>query len=228
MSPRVPGSTLGEVVTARRGLGRKRLVFVVGALLIAITLVFFALRLSSDVPELLTGTVPDDAFDRRYVEHPALAYLHIVPGIVFVLGAPVQLALRIRGRHYRLHRRLGRFLVGAGLTSGVFALAFGIPHSFGGAGQAWATVLFGIWFVACLVLGFRAIRRKEVRQHRRWMIRAFAVALGVGTIRVWIGIFQATGLLSLQASFAPAFWIAFTIHVLVGEWWLRTTPHPPG
>lgn len=85
----------------------------------AITLVFFALRLSSDVPELLSGTVPDDPFDRRYVEHPALAYLHIVPGIVFVLGAPVQLALRIRGRHYALHRRLARFLVGAGETSGV-------------------------------------------------------------------------------------------------------------
>ena len=172
--------------------------------------------------------MPEDAFDRRYVEHPWLAYLHIVPGVVFVLGAPIQLAVRIRIRHYRFHRRLGRFLMGSGLVSGVFAIVFGAMHSFGGAGQAAASAVFGTWFVACLVLGLFAIRAKDAVRHRRWMIRAFTIALGVGTIRLWIGVFQATGLLSLQASFAPAFWIGLTTHVAVAEWWLRTTPHPRG
>ena len=207
--------------------GPRRLVFALTGLLIAILLAFFILRVTNDVPELLAGTVPDDEFDRRYVEHPTLAYLHIVPGVIYVLGAPVQLAWRIRSRHYRLHRRLGRFLVGLGLLSGVFALAFGIPHSFGGAGQAWATVVFGSWFLGCLALGLRAIRAKDPNQHRRWMVRAFAVGVAVGSIRIWLGIFQATGLLSLQDSFAPAFWIAFTIHLIAGELWLRSVPHPP-
>jgi hypothetical protein len=201
-------------------------VFGLTALLIAILLVSFVLRVANDLPELLAGTVPDDAFDRRYVEHPALAYLHIVPGVIYVLGAPVQLAWRIRSRHYRLHRRLGRLLVALGLLSGVYALAFGIPHSFGGAGQAWATVVFGSWFITCLALGLRAIRAKDPTRHRRWMVRAFAIGVAVGSIRIWLGIFQATGLLSLQASFAPAFWIAFTIHVVAGELWLRNVPHP--
>ena len=212
----------------RLGHSRKRLAIALTAVLIGVVLVFFALRLSSDVPSLLAGSEPDDAFDRRYVQHPWLAYLHIVPGVVFVLGAPLQLALRIRSRHYRLHRRLGRFLVTAGLLSGVFALVFGGLHPYGGDGQAAAALVFGTWFVLCLILGFGAIRRQDVVRHRRWMIRAFTVAIGVGTIRIWVGLFQVTGLLSLRDSFAPAFWIGLAIHVVVAEWWVRTTPHPPG
>jgi len=68
-------------------------------------------------------------------------------------------------------------------------MGFGLLHSWGGWLEASAALVFGIWFVACLVLAFRAIRRDDVPQHRRWMIRAFAVGIGIGTIRIWVGIF---------------------------------------
>ena len=54
-----------------------------------------------------------------------MAYLHIVPGVVYLFLAPLQLAYRIRSRHYTFHRRLGRVLATAGIISGVFALIFG-------------------------------------------------------------------------------------------------------
>jgi hypothetical protein len=56
------------------------------------------------------------------------------------------------------------------------------------------------------------------------MIRAFSVAVGVGTIRVWTIVFQGFGMLSLPASLAVAFWLAFLIHVAAAEWWLQRTP----
>lgn len=59
--------------------------------------------------------------------------------------------------------------------------------------------------MACLVLAFRAIRRDDVVAHRRWMIRAFSIGVAVGTIRIWIGVFQATGILSFKDSFGIAF-----------------------
>ncbi len=40
------------------------------------------------------------------------------------------------------------------------------------------------------------------------MIRAFAIGLAVGTIRLWVGLFMALGIFDLQGSFAPAFWLA--------------------
>jgi hypothetical protein len=65
--------------------------------------------------------------------------------------------------------------------------------------------VFGVWFLACLVLAFRAIRRDDVVRHRRWKLRAFATGIAVGTIRIWIGLFQATGLLTFEGSFPVAF-----------------------
>ena len=202
-------------------------------MLIAIVLAFAAVRVMVDWPSILAGTVPDDDFAKRYVEHPLVGYLHIAPGVVYLLGAPLQLTRRFRTQHYDIHRRLGRVLLTCGLISGVFALLFGIPFAWGGALQAMATAVFGTWFLACLLLAFRAIRGDDVPQHRRWMIRAFAIGLGVGTIRIWVGIFEGIeqGLSGGTTSTSPdptmfgvAFWLAFTMHVAIGEWWLRRTP----
>jgi hypothetical protein len=65
------------------------------------------------------------------------------------------------------------------------------------------------------------------------MIRAFAVGVGIGTIRIWIGIFTAVVLSTSDAAdpllpdpftFGVSFWLAFAMHVAIGEWWLRWTP----
>lgn len=135
--------------------------------------------------------------------------------------------------HYTVHRRLGRVLLGCGLLSAVFALFIGLFLPWGGLLEGSATLVFGLWFLASLVLAFRAIRRGDVPQHRRWMIRAFAVGVGIGTIRIWTGIFTAVLLatggdpdqtLPEQFTFGVAFWLAFAMHVAIGEWWLRRTP----
>ena len=204
---------------------------VVGAL-VTIVLTFFAIRLVTDVPHLVAGTTPSPgSFERRYVANPVPAYVHIVPGIVFLVGALFQLSARFRRRHLAGHRILGRVLVVAGLVSGVLAIVVGIGFPYGGAVEASASVVFGVWFVAALALAYRAARARRIVEHRRWMIRAFAVALGVGTIRIWIGIFQGVGLLAIQAGlgttwFGVAFWLALAEHVVLAELYLRARPRP--
>jgi hypothetical protein len=70
------------------------------------------------------------------------------------------------------------------------------------------------------VLAYRAIRGGNIRMHRSWMIRAFAVGLGVGMIGIWVGIFAGFQILSLEESFDPAFWLGLSMHVIAGELWL--------
>ena len=118
-------------------------------------------------------------------------------------------------------------LAGLAMLSGVFALIFGGGFAFGGLPEASAAVVFGLWFLACLVAAVRAIRRGDIVQHRRWMIRAFAIGIGVGMVRVWLFVFQAAGLLDFPSSFGPAFWIGFSLHALAAELWIRALPHPP-
>jgi hypothetical protein len=108
-------------------LGTKRLL----AVQIGVGLLFLFVvrnvvtRFVTDMPNIAAGTLPEDEFDHRYVQQPWLAYLHIVPGVVYLFLAPLQLAYRIRSRHYTFHRRLGRVVATAGMISGVFALIFG-------------------------------------------------------------------------------------------------------
>lgn len=199
------------------------------ALLMAIVLVFATIRVITDVPLWIAGEPAEEgSFEQRYVQHGWIAYLHIWPGVAYLLIAPLQLSRRFRERHFRVHRRLGRVVLGLGLVSGIFALGFGVPFSFGGPWQSLAAAVFGSWFVLSLLLAYRAIRRRDVRMHRRWMIRAFAVGLGVGSIRIWVGLLFGTGMLSLEGAFAPAFWLGLSMHVLAGELWLRWRPNADG
>jgi uncharacterized membrane protein YozB (DUF420 family) len=103
-----------------------------------------------------------------------------------------------------------------------------VLYPFGGLAQASASAVFGSYFVVALTAAFLAIRRGDVTHHRRWMIRAFAVGLAVGTIRIWIGFFRVTGLLEFDTSFGVAFWISFILHALVAEAYLRKRPAAEG
>jgi hypothetical protein len=106
--------TLLSQPTSADGSSRRRTPWLVGitvAILILIVLGFAAVRLSVDVPSLTAGTVPDDPYDARFVRHPWLTYLHIGPGVLYMVGATLRLAYWFRRHHYSVHRRLGRILL---------------------------------------------------------------------------------------------------------------------
>jgi uncharacterized membrane protein len=211
------------------GRARATTVWTIILVLIATVVVFAVIRVITDLPLVFSGEAADDgSFEQRYVRSPVPAYLHIVPGIIYIVGACFQLSRRFRTRHLQVHRRMGRVVLGAGLVSGTFALVFGAPNAYGGFWESVATILFSSYFLIALGLALRAILRRDVTTHRRWMIRAFAIGLAVGTIRLWVGLFLGLGILDLQQSFAPAFWLAFTMHAVVAELWLRWRPTASG
>jgi uncharacterized membrane protein len=205
----------------------KGIVWLSLTVLVASVLVFAAIRVAVDVPNITSGRLPDpESFEYRYARNPWLAYAHIVPGIVYLLLAPLQLWRGFRSRHLRWHRRIGRVAIVSGLVSGSFAIVFGLFQAFGGPLESAAAVVFGTWFIAALTVAYRAIRRRNVRRHRKWMIRAFAVGLAVGTIRAWIGLLAGLGFVSLRDSFAISFWLAFLMHIIAAEIWLAWRPDP--
>jgi len=193
--------------------------------LITVVLVFVVIRVVNDSANLSSGVIPPEGeFDRRYAMQPVLAYAHIVPGVVYLLLAPFQISRRFRNGHLDLHRWLGRILVPTGLVTGVFAVIFGFFFSFGGFAEASASMIFGIYFITALLVAYRSVRAGDTVRHRRWMIRAFAVGLAVGTIRLWIGLFEGLGLLDFEDAFGLAFWLAFVMHAAAAEVWLRWRP----
>ena len=170
---------------------------------------FSAILLLADganrLTDVIPGPPPTAVFELRYVQHPWVTFLHIVPGLLFLTLGPLQFVACIRQRRISFHRGLGRILVVCAATSGLIALVINVLFpTFGGiSGQA-ATVFFGAIFLFSLTKAVRHIRRKDVLLHREWMIRAFALAMGVATIRVFI--------------------ILFTL-CRDWNWWRRSGPH---
>ena len=114
---------------------------------------------------------------------PAPVVVHIVAAALYAHLGAFQFSTRLRRRRPRWHRTAGRFLVGAGLVvavSGLWLTLFypGAP----GGDLLWAIrLLVGSAMAASIVLGFTAIRRRDIASHRAWMIRAYALAVGAGT-----------------------------------------------
>jgi hypothetical protein len=81
-------------------------------------------------------------------------------------------------------------------------------------------LLFGVVMVACLGLGFAAIRRRDVTAHRAWMTRGYAIGLGAGTQALVLAPFSLDGPPGVlgRALLMGAGW---AINLAVAEWLIR-------
>jgi uncharacterized membrane protein YozB (DUF420 family) len=157
---------------------------------------------------------------------PLPLVLHIVSATIYsVLGA-FQFSAGFRRRWPRWHRIAGRLLVVLGLVVALAALWLTISTPrFPGSGELYflLRLVFGSAMVVSIVLGFLAIRRRDVARHRAWMIRAYAIALAAGAQVFTLGIGEAVvgkGDTS-SALFAGAGWV---INLAVAEWLIRRRP----
>jgi uncharacterized membrane protein len=163
-------------------------------------------------------------FDERYAAHPVAALLHIVPGGILLVLAPLQFVSRIRNRYLSYHRWSGRILILAAFVSTMAGAYFGLLMPYGGPGEAAVIALFGGLFLAALTRAYVAIRRRQVESHREWMIRAFAIAIGISTVRVVSAVFDAAFTpagLSPRDLFVLSLLTGWTVTLGAGELWIR-------
>jgi uncharacterized membrane protein len=166
------------------------------------------------------------ALDAGFAAHRLLTMVHIIPGFLFVVLAPLQFVRSVRNRRPQLHRWMGRVVLVSGIIIGVTALVMSPQMAIGGANETAATMFFAIIFLFSLIKAFLSIRKGNVALHREWMIRAFAIAFAVATIRPIMGVFFATSRLTHLTPhdfFGIAFWLGFTIHLIAAEVWINYT-----
>lgn len=182
-------------------------------------------RMASVIGATRGGFFPGpESFESLYVRHPVLTVAHVAPGILFTILGPLQFVPAMRRRWLTFHRWSGRiFLASSGLIA-YSALRLVFTRSFGGPLETSATVVFTGVFVFSLGMAFRHVLRREIASHREWMIRGFAVGLGIATIRPVVVVPSlVTGVDELAPLLGPAFWIAFSLHLTVAETWIRWT-----
>ena len=159
----------------------------------------------------------------KFNRYPATTLLHVMPGALIMLLAPLQFSRRIRARHIRLHRWSGRVIVALAIPMGLSGLFFGLFVPFAGFVEASAVAVFGAFFLFAVLRGFAAIRARDTSTHREWMIRMFAIALGVSVQRVVGTAFLLVTREPPSVWFGASVWMGFAIAAAAAELWIRAT-----
>ncbi|HEX4703010.1 MAG TPA: DUF2306 domain-containing protein [Pseudonocardiaceae bacterium] len=160
----------------------------------------------------------------RFFAEPVPVLVHIFSASLYCVLGAFQFASGFRRRRPGWHRMAGRLLVLCGLAAGLAGLwmALFYPDAPGdGALLRGFRLVFGSAMVACIALGFAAIRRRDITRHRAWMIRGYAIAQGAGSQAVisvvWL-LLVGTPVGVSRALLMAAGWM---INLAVAQWIIR-------
>lgn len=173
----------------------------------------------------------DTGIAATYADQPApiliAFYAHVALGAVALLIGPLQFARGLRERFPRAHRLLGSISVGAIILASLAGLVISPLTSAGPIGTLGFGILAVLWATFAL-LGLRAILRRDLRAHRAWMTRTFALTYAAVTLRLWIPILMMVFIASgtgpdkaFAAAYAIVPFLSWVPNLIVAEWLMR-------
>jgi uncharacterized membrane protein len=172
-----------------------------------------------------------NAFDIRYFQHVVTVWIHLILGFVVLVCAPFQFIPVIRKRWISFHRLNGRVWLICGAITAFTGAFIGIVwpftgHQGFGLVQTAINALIGPYTLFCLFKAYSSIRARNFGSHREFMIRSFALMLGVASQRVLtMVIIPLTGL-GLESVFGPMMALGMAINILASEIWIQLTRTP--
>jgi hypothetical protein len=221
-APDVPQrNELGKPKKSKAPLKARSVKWLVAALLLlsAIPLASGAFRLTQ-----LAGGAEITPANARFFASPLPVVLHIVSASVYALLGAFQFANGFRRRWPGWHRWAGRLVLLCGLLVGLSGLWMTLfyPWPAGdGALLYLFRLLFGSAMVVSIVLGFTTIRHGDVRRHRAWMARGYALGLGAGTQALTLAAGALIAGPPTELSRALLMGAAWVINLAIAEWAIR-------
>lgn len=172
----------------------------------------------------------------RYITAPMFRYvglfIHAFSGGTALLLGPFQFLDGFRKRRPVVHRWMGRIYLVSILIGGLSAFIIAPGMISGLVGEVGLMSLAILW----LWTGWNAyssIRAGNIKAHREWMIRSFALTFAAATLRLWLGALIATQLPFLQTKYGGDFdalfvevyrvvmWLCWVPNIIFAEWFIQ-------
>jgi hypothetical protein len=138
-------------------------------------------------------------------------YAHIVSGPLVLVNGLVLLSERVRRRHIRLHRRLGRVQIVVLL---LFLLPSGVVmarHAIGGPPAGLSFLLLSAATAGSAVVGVVHACRRRYEQHRRWMLRTTVLIGSAVALRLISGAAEVIGVSDPERAYVVAAWASWLV-----------------
>lgn len=153
-------------------------------------------------------------------EHRTLITLHAVGASIALLLGPLQFLDGWRARAPKVHRVLGYVYLVLGVAVGGVAGMLLAPRAFGGLVSH-----LGFGLLACLwlVTGGMAVVAAKARRfedHRRWMVRNYALTFAAVTLRIYLPLGMAAGF-RFEVVYPLIAWCCWVPNLIAVEWFGR-------
>ena len=181
-------------------------------------------------------------YSARYLLHPPLTpaealgnplgvpwlSIHVGGAVTALVLGSLQFIPALRRGRRPPHRWSGRIYVLGCLTGGAAGLILALGSTAGPIATAGFGSLAVLWITMNL-LGWRAAVKGRFAEHRRWMIRSWALTLAAVTLRLYLPLAMILDLPFLPSYRAISF-LAWVPNLIAAELWLRrrtVTPRTP-
>ncbi|MXV51273.1 DUF2306 domain-containing protein [Pedobacter sp. HMF7647] len=162
----------------------------------------------------LFQTKPKTLLDNRLWN--ALFYVHITFGGIALLTGWPQFSTKLRNRYLRLHRTVGKVYI----TSVFLSSLAGLYVAFYASGGIVCVMGFGIlavlWFYTN-TMAYTTILKRNIIQHRYWMIRNYALTFGAVTLRLWLPILANFVFHEFIPAYRIVSWLAWVPNLFIAE-----------
>ena len=164
-----------------------------------------------------TPLLPPDVA-KNLMRHPWLVVHAGLASVALIVG-PIQFVPKLRAARPRLHRGLGRVYVFACLAASGAGLLLAWGTNAGPVAQMGFGTLAVAWIV-CTVQALRLAMARRIVEHRRWMIRSFALTFAAVTLRLYLPIAPILGY-PFMDGYRIISWMAWVPNLIVAELYLR-------
>lgn len=137
---------------------------------------------------------------------------------------PFQFYDQFRIKYLKLHRIFGRVYTVCCVLGGIGSIGLSFK-AFGGLSSTMGFLMLAVLWIGFTLLAVYFIKyKKDMVEHRKWMIRSFALTTSAITIRIYIAIFivieRTSGSDAFSSGYPMAVWMCWVPNLLTAEYYL--------
>jgi uncharacterized membrane protein len=178
------------------------------------------------VVQIPLGATPADV--THLMTRPFPYWVHVAAGSTFGILGPLQFGRVLAVRFGWWHKALGRVFALAGVLLALSGLR--LILAFHGSSTPLldiARIAGGFGLLVALFLAIRAVRRRNVPLHRRWMIRAYAIGSGQSLVAFFLfPVYLMTGEPPIGLGADLTVVLSWLITLTAAEWIIRRIERP--
>jgi uncharacterized membrane protein len=167
------------------------------------------------------GSLVHPDMQASFLVHSTGIYTHAFASIVALVLGPVQFSSRLRQTRPRVHRWCGRVYLAVGVLVGGLSGLYMAQFAFGGPVARLGFAMLAVFWLYTGLRAWLAIRRRAIDEHRRWMVRNFALTFAAVTLRFYLPASMVAGI-DFSLAYPIIAWLCWVPNLLFAEWRYNT------